>query len=56
MVEQHPALKEIGTNGENLEDRRPYHKPEITHELELEVRTGSPLLPDTNPLDPLSDN
>jgi hypothetical protein len=55
MIEQHPALKETGTDGENLEDRRPYHKPEITHELELEVRTGSPI-PESNPLDPLSDN
>ncbi len=30
--------------------RKPYTKPEISHELELEVRAGSPLaLP--NPLD-----
>lgn len=32
--------------------RKPYTKPEIIHELALEVRAGSPLgLPD--PLDPL---
>ena len=27
----------------NAENRKPYSKPEIIHELELEVRTGSPL-------------
>jgi len=31
--------------------RKPYAKPRILHELELETRAGSPLSPD--PLDPL---
>lgn len=31
--------------------RKPYVKPEIIHELELETRAGSPLIID--PLDPL---
>jgi hypothetical protein len=31
---------------ENTQDtRKPYVKPEITHELELETRAGSPNLP-----------
>lgn len=34
------------------EDRKPYTKPEITHELELETRAGSPLaVPFEDPLD-----
>ena len=34
------------------EARKPYTKPQIIHELELETRAGSPLgMPD--PLDPL---
>ena len=36
----------------NPEERKPYTKPEIVHELDLEVRAGSPLMPD--PLDPLN--
>jgi len=55
MVEQHPTRIDAGNDGTEPEDRRPYQKPEITHELELEVRTGSPI-PESNPLDPLSDN
>ncbi len=36
---------------EKLEERKPYVRPEILHELKLETRAGSPLsLPD--PLDP----
>ena len=28
---------------ERTEDRKPYEKPEVIHELELETRAGSPL-------------
>ena len=46
----------IEAEGENVETkpktRKPYTKPEIIHELELETRAGSPLgIPD--PFDPL---
>jgi len=46
----------IEAEGEGIEvqseTRKPYAKPEIIHELELETRAGSPLgMPD--PLDPL---
>ena len=35
-------------------ERKPYSKPEITYELKLETRAGSPLgLPDTDDLLPL---
>jgi hypothetical protein len=34
-----------------IEGRKPYTKPAIVHELELEVRAGTPLVID--PLDPL---
>jgi len=30
--------------------RKPYEKPEIIHELELETRAGSPLSSDPDPL------
>ena len=48
--------KHIEVEGEGIEvqpeTRKPYVKPEIIHELELETRAGSPLgMPD--PLDPL---
>jgi hypothetical protein len=36
-------------------ERKPYTKPEIVHELELETRAGSPLGKDTGGLpDPMS--
>ena len=46
----------IEAEGEGIEvqpkTRKPYTKPEIIHELELETRAGSPLgMPD--PFDPL---
>ena len=49
-------LKRIEVEGEGVEvqpkTRKPYAKPEIIHELELETRAGSPLgMPD--PFDPL---
>ncbi len=31
--------------------RKPYSKPEIIHEIDLEVRAGSPI-PGVSPLDP----
>ena len=34
-------------------DKKPYEKPKIIHELELETRAGSPLGSDPN-IDPLS--
>lgn len=30
--------------------RKPYEKPEIVHELDLETRAGSPLSSDPDPL------
>ena len=45
----------IEAEGEGIEvqpeTRKPYSKPEIIHELELETRAGTPLVID--PLDPL---
>jgi hypothetical protein len=38
------------TSEEKPEERKPYVKPEIIHELDLETRAGSPNLPD--PLNP----
>ena len=38
-----------------LTTRKPYAKPEIIHELELETRAGSPLgIPNPDPLDPFA--
>ena len=37
------------------EQRKPYQKPEIIHELELEIQAGSPIN-NPNPLDLFSDN
>ncbi len=37
------------------DERKPYEKPAIVHELELETRAGSPVgLP--NPFDPTGEN
>jgi hypothetical protein len=38
---------------ENNTERKQYVKPEVTHELELETRAGSPTTSDPNPLDPM---
>lgn len=35
--------------------RKPYTKPEIVHEIDLEVRAGSPI-PNLIPLDPSIDS
>jgi hypothetical protein len=35
--------------------RKPYCKPEIIHEIDIEVRAGSPI-PDLSPLDPAIDS
>jgi hypothetical protein len=35
--------------------RKPYSKPEIAHEIDLEVRAGSPI-PGLSPLDPSIDS
>ncbi len=44
-------MQEHNTHGE----RKPYEKPAIVHELELETRAGSPVgLP--NPFDPTGEN
>lgn len=43
---------EVKPNNNKMARRKPYVKPEIIHELELETRAGSPLgMPD--PFDPL---
>ena len=48
---EHIEAEEEGV-GVQPKTRKPYAKPEIIHELELETRAGSPLgMPD--PLDPL---
>lgn len=40
----------------NKKDRKPYTKPKIIHELELEIHAGSPIPSFEDPLDPFSDN
>jgi hypothetical protein len=38
------------------DERKPYVKPEVIHEMELETRAGSTILPFNNPsLNPLDD-
>lgn len=45
----------VGGNGSDQPDeRKPYAKPEISHELELETRAGSPL--GISPFDVLLDD
>ena len=39
-----PHLEE-GTEVKSVQAKKPYVKPEILHELELETRAGSPLSP-----------
>jgi hypothetical protein len=36
-----------------MEDKKPYEKPEIIHELNLETRAGSTLTPPFDPTNPL---
>lgn len=36
-----------------VDDRKTYEKPEIKHELPLEIRAGSPILGEFDPLNPL---
>ena len=49
--------KENTSPSENKEreERKSYTKPQIIHELELEIRAGSPILDFEDPLDPFSD-
>lgn len=37
----------------NTDDRKPYEKPQVKHELSLEIRAGSPLSEFIDPLNPL---
>jgi hypothetical protein len=48
--EQKPPRSSQGEVSQ-IKPRKPYTKPEILHELELETRAGTPLVVD--PLDPL---
>lgn len=34
------------------DDRKPYEKPQVKHELSLEIRAGSPLSDFIDPLNP----
>ena len=43
----------MNDNNETSTERKPYAKPEITHELELETRAGSPAGVDPNIIDPV---
>ena len=53
MVEKRALINENEHKVQETENRKPYHKPQIIHELELEIRTGSPInIPDA--LDPFS--
>lgn len=36
-----------------VDNRKTYEKPQIKHELPLEIRAGSPLLDGFDPLNPL---
>ncbi len=38
---------------EKSTERKPYNKPEVTHEFELETRAGSGTTKDPNILDPM---
>jgi len=49
-----PKLKTIPSENIERKDRKPYTKPQIIHELELEIRAGSPL-DFEDPLDPFSE-
>jgi len=55
MDEQNRPMNEIVNTSQLPEGKKAYIKPEIIHELELEIRTGSPFDNITNPLDPLSE-
>jgi len=47
------TIKEADVSEET--DRKPYKKPEIVHEIDLETRAGSPIpLGPIDPLDPAS--
>jgi hypothetical protein len=54
MLASNQYSKDNKNPGQEQETRKPYQKPEIIHEQELEIRTGSPISP--NPLDPFSDS
>ena len=41
----------MSADKEKSTERKPYIKPEITHELELETRAGSPFTIDPNVID-----
>ena len=53
MAERNPTLDDQEITIQNPEERKPYLKPEIIHELELEIRTGSPI--NLDPFDPFSE-
>ena len=55
MSQKHERIEEGEGIEVQSETRKPYAKPKILHELELEPRAGSPLgMPDLfDPLDPL---
>jgi hypothetical protein len=53
-----PKLKTSPSENIERKERKPYTKPQIIHELELEIRAGSPFSPFPDfedPLDPFSE-
>ena len=54
MTQIKPEVTEVEQErvGAHSQTRKPYAKPAIIHELELETRAGSPLQPLIDPLDP----
>jgi hypothetical protein len=53
-MSQKPERLEAEGDRVRSEVRKPYVKPEIIHELELETRAGTPLVVDPlDPFDPL---
>jgi len=55
MDEKNRLMNEIENTSQLTEGKKAYIKPEIIHELVLEIRTGSPFDSIINPLDPLSE-
>jgi len=49
MQENESAGIQYDADPKIVETRKPYNKPDVVHDLELEVRTGSPI--GTDPFD-----